>query len=155
TYPNPIATGIANSGAYAWTVPNAPGSNLRVRVTAHDAAGNSGADASNASFTIDTWIITASAGAHGTIAPSRSVPVVEGANQPFTITPASGYAIASLTVDGGGVTASSSYTFTSVTANHTIAATFADAAAPSVTVTSPNGGETWKAGSAHDVTWSA
>src|SRR5205807_1989041 len=96
TYPNAIATGIANSGSYSWTVPNAPTTSARVRVTAHDAAGHAGADASDASFTIDAWIITASAGANGTISPSGAVPVPEGASQSFTITPASGYGIAPL-----------------------------------------------------------
>src|SRR5206468_8865677 len=30
TYPNAIATGIANSGSYAWTVPNTPSTQARV-----------------------------------------------------------------------------------------------------------------------------
>ncbi len=47
-----IATGEANDGVYAWTVPNAPSSNAFVKVVARDAAGNSGEDLSNAAFTI-------------------------------------------------------------------------------------------------------
>ena len=48
-----------------------------------------------------------------------------GASQTFTITPATGYQVASVTVDGTSVGAVTSYTFPNVTANHTIAATFA------------------------------
>ncbi|MBI1796194.1 MAG: hypothetical protein HYR74_03990 [Candidatus Eisenbacteria bacterium] len=125
TYPNAIATGIANSGTYAWSVPNAPTTTARVRVTAHDAATNTGADASDANFTIDRWTITASAGAHGTIVPVGAVPVVEGAGQGFTITADTGYGIADVLVDGSSVGAVASYTFNTVNANHTIAASFA------------------------------
>lgn len=125
TFPNTIATGLTNSGSYAWTIPAAPGTALRVRATARDAAGNSAADASNASFTIDRWTITASAGANGTISPSGAVAVNHGANQSFTITPNSGFTVSTVTVDGASVGATTSYTFTNVTANHTIAASFA------------------------------
>jgi hypothetical protein len=155
TYPNAIATGIANGGSYAWTVPNAPTTTARVRVTAHDAAGNAGSDAGNGNMTIDTWVISATAGANGSISPSGSVPVVQGAAQGFTIAPDAGFAIASLLVDGGAVAPAASYTFTNVTANHTIAAAFADAAGPTVTVTSPNGGELWRESESHHVTWTA
>jgi beta-lactamase superfamily II metal-dependent hydrolase len=47
-----IALGEPNDGSYAWTVPNDPSSNVVVRVTARDAAGNSAADLSDAAFTI-------------------------------------------------------------------------------------------------------
>ena len=124
SFPNAIAMGIANSGSYAWTVPNAPGGTARVRVTAHDAAGNVGADSSAANFAISTWTITASAGTGGILMPTGAVPVVEGANQHFTILPAPGYHVATLTVDGGAVASDTTYTFMSVTADHTIGATF-------------------------------
>ena len=68
--------------------------------------------------------ITASAGANGSISPSGTVLVNEGANQTFTIAPTSGFEIADVLVDGSSVGAVASYTFTNVTANHTIAATF-------------------------------
>ena len=48
-----------------------------------------------------------------------------GANQSFTITPDAGYHVADVLVDGSSVGAVTSYTFTNVTANHTIAASFA------------------------------
>ena len=71
-----------------------------------------------------TRTITASAGTGGTITPSGSVTVSDGADQSFAITPASGYLVRDVLVDGASVGAVSSYTFTNVTGNHTIAATF-------------------------------
>jgi hypothetical protein len=80
---NPVATGEANDGTYAWIVPDSPTVDALVRVKAYDGAGNSGVDASDAAFTI------------------------------------------------------------------------ADETSPTVTVTSPNGGETWDVGTAYDITWTA
>jgi hypothetical protein len=74
---------------------------------------------------ISSWSITASAGSNGSIAPSGAVSVSSGSNRAFRITPASGYHVAGVTVDGTSVGAVTSYTFSNVTANHTIAATFA------------------------------
>ncbi|HXB01483.1 MAG TPA: chitobiase/beta-hexosaminidase C-terminal domain-containing protein [Opitutaceae bacterium] len=71
-----------------------------------------------------TFTITASAGANGSISPSGGVVVNQGANQSFTITPNSGYNVSSVTVDGSGQGAITSYTFSNVQANHTISATF-------------------------------
>jgi hypothetical protein len=69
--------------------------------------------------------ITASAGPNGSISPSGYVPISNsGTDQSFTITPNSGYMIGDVKVDGVSVGMLPSYTFTNVTANHTIAATF-------------------------------
>ena len=69
-------------------------------------------------------MITASAGTGGILMPTGAVPVVEGANQHFAILPAPGYHVATLIVDGGPVASDTTYTFMSVTADHTIGATF-------------------------------
>jgi subtilisin family serine protease len=124
SYPNVIATGLANSGSYSWSVPNTPSSTARVRATAHDAAGNVASDASDVNFTIDRWTITASAGPGGNIAPVGLVPVVEGANQKFSIQPVGGNHVQDVLVDGLSVGSDTTYTFTGVTADHTIAASF-------------------------------
>jgi subtilisin family serine protease len=124
SYPNVLATGLANSGTWSWTVPNTPTTTARVRATAHDAAGNVASDASDADFTIDRWTITASAGPGGSISPVGAVPVVEGASQAFSIQPASGNHVLDVLVDGVSVGSDTAYTFTNVTANHTIAASF-------------------------------
>ena len=125
----PIVSSLANTGTYAWSVPNAPTTQARVRATAHDAATNQAQDASDANFTIQavpiTHTITASAGPNGAIAPVGAVVVNDGANAPFNITPDSGYHVADVLVDGGSVGAVTTYTFMNVTADHTIAASFA------------------------------
>ena len=79
----------------------------------------------DASFAIDTFTITATAGANGTIDPSGAVSVNYGADQTFTITPDANYHVADVLVDGSSVGAVASYTFTAVDADHTIDASFA------------------------------
>ncbi len=78
-----------------------------------------------ATFAINTYTITASAGDNGTISPSGAVGVSWNGSQTFTITPSNGYHIADVLVDSSSVGAVASYPFTSVTANHTIAVSFA------------------------------
>ena len=79
----------------------------------------------SATFAVNTYTITASAGANGSISPSGVVGVNYGVSQTFTITPNAGYHVADVLVDGSSVGAVTSYTFTNVTSNHTISATFA------------------------------
>jgi len=125
TFPNAIATGIANSGSFAWTLPITTSTQTRVRVTAHDTGCSTGSDASDADFTIRDPIVTASAGANGSISPSGAVPVPYGTNQTFAITADPCYHVADVVVDGVSVGVTSSYTFSNVTTDHTISATFA------------------------------
>ncbi len=72
-----------------------------------------------------SYTITASAGVGGTISPLGTVSVASGSGKTFTITPNSGYAVYNVAIDGRSVGAVNSYTFTNVTSNHTIAASFA------------------------------
>ena len=60
----------------------------------------------------------------GSISPSGAVSAAYNGSQTFTITPDSGYSIYSVSVDTVTVGALSSYTFSHVTANHTISAAF-------------------------------
>jgi len=76
-------------------------------------------------FAVKTYAITATAGAGGTISPSGSVAVAHGTSKAFTITPQNGYKIAAVTVDGANAGTASTYTFTAVTAAHSINVTFA------------------------------
>ncbi len=69
-------------------------------------------------------MIKASAGFGGTITPDGAVPVEYGSNKTFAVAPVAGYAISGIKVDGVNVAAANSYTFSKVTASHTIAATF-------------------------------
>jgi hypothetical protein len=72
----------------------------------------------------ETYTITASTGSHGSISPSGSVTVNQGLDKSFTITPDTGYQIDDVLVDGSSVGVVNSYTFTNVTEDHTIYATF-------------------------------
>jgi len=83
--------------------------------------------------------ITASAGPGGSISPSGPALAAYGGNRTFTVTPNPDFVIASVTVDGVNRGAITAYTFSNVIADHTIAAQFAAAPPPSLTVL-PNGG---------------
>jgi uncharacterized repeat protein (TIGR02543 family) len=78
----------------------------------------------SASFGINTYTITASAGAGGSISPLGEITVNWGVSRTFTITPNTGYHIADVLVDGESVGPVTSYTFTNVTNSHTISAAF-------------------------------
>jgi hypothetical protein len=68
--------------------------------------------------------VTASSSANGTISPSGAVDVIQGGSQTFTALPAAGYGVGSMTVDGKNLGVQSTYTFTNVTAGHTISVNF-------------------------------
>ena len=79
---------------------------------------------------VSKYMITATADANGDINPSGTVMLSQNEDQTFTITPHAGYAVKTLSVDGVVAAAGPSYTFTNVTANHTIGVTFANPATP-------------------------
>jgi len=72
------------------------------------------------------YTITASAGSNGAISPSGAVVVNQGSGQTFTITPDANYLVADVKVDGASVGAVNTYTFSNVTENHNIEASFAE-----------------------------
>ncbi len=72
-----------------------------------------------------THSVTASAQAGGSISPNGTLQLAEGVDQTFTITPATGYNITDVIVDGSSVGTGGSYTFANITGDHTIIATFA------------------------------
>ncbi len=74
--------------------------------------------------TTTTYTITASAGTGGSISPSGAVLVDSASAEIFTITPNTGYEVADVKVNGSSVGAVTSYAFSSVSSNQTIAATF-------------------------------
>ncbi len=87
------------------------------------------------------FTITASAGTGGSIAPSGAVSVSSGTSKTFAITPNTGYRVAGVLVDGTSVGAVTTYTFSNVTANHTIAASFAaNTTAFTITASAGTGG---------------
>jgi len=81
------------------------------------------------SYDFRTCTITATVGANGSISPPGTTTVQYGSSPTYTITPNSGYVVNDVVVDGSSVGVQTTYTFSSVTANHTISVTFV--AAPS------------------------
>jgi len=118
THPTVTISGAPNSPVTAGT--------YHVLYMATDIAGNVGTVTRTVTVTYNqTYTITASTGdSNGTISPSGAVSVLTGANKMFTITPNSGYVVATLVIDGVSVATAQSYTFLNVTNDHTISATF-------------------------------
>ena len=95
-----------------------------------------------ATFVQSVYTITATAGDNGTITPDGDVPVDENGDQAFTIEADDGYRILSVLVDGAEAISElvdGVYTFTNVTADHTIAATFVSETATTHTITATAG----------------
>ena len=88
---------------------------------------------------IKTYTITATATEGGNITPAGEVIVNCGASQFFSITPAEGYVIESVEVDGADQGAISSYLFDSVTADATIHVIFSAIADSTYTITATAG----------------
>jgi hypothetical protein len=105
-----------------------------------------------ASFAINQFHVTPSAGPNGSISPSTQQTVNYNNTAVFTVTPNPGFGIASVTGCGGTLDVNTrQYTTGAITADCTVNATFASL--PPITVVSPNGGENWVAGSTHPITW--
>jgi hypothetical protein len=75
----------------------------------------------------NSYTISASAGAGGTVSPAGTVTLNQGSNQTYIITANSGYHITDVKIDNISVGTVSTYTFNNITANHTISATFSNA----------------------------
>ena len=88
----------------------------------------SGPGTITAAFAINTYTITVTQTGNGQIAPGTTT-VNYGGSQSFTITPSSGYCIASITADSGSVAVTSltgqTVSFTNVQATHTLTAVYA------------------------------
>jgi hypothetical protein len=104
------------------------------------------------SFALGTNIITATAGAGGTLnsqgviissGTSQDFLVANGGGRSFTIAPNTGYHLVDVLVNGNSVGAVTSYNFTNVTGNQTITATFAiNTYAVNVAASGPSGSGT-------------
>ena len=108
--------------------------------------------------------VTAAAGEGGTITPAGQTLVKKGTSKTFDITPAQGYEIVNVNVDGTDLGPISYYTFQRVGVDHTISATFQKAQQSGDTVTltttasdggtvAPAGQTTYVSGQAVDVTF--
>ncbi|MDE2179449.1 MAG: Ig-like domain repeat protein [candidate division NC10 bacterium] len=122
-------TGVTNAAGQASCVLTPSGAGIQPITVSFAGDSEYQASTTTAQFEviggIVTYTITASAGPNGSIAPSGAVTVNSGGSQVFSIVPSVGYHIANVLVDGVAVGALSSYTFSGVTANHTISASFA------------------------------
>ena len=90
------------------------------------------------------YTLTGSAGTGGSISPSGTTNVIEGGSRTFTISPSIGYQIADVLVDNVSVGAVTTYTFSSVAANHTISVTFS--AMPNIALNKPASGQSYVTG---------
>lgn len=70
------------------------------------------------------FTITATAGDHGTIDPSGTIQVREGESITFTITPDQHYLLNGIQVDGQTVENTETYTFSAISDDHSISASF-------------------------------
>ncbi len=77
-----------------------------------------------ATFDLKAFIITPTAGLHGRILPTTPQTVAYGNDAAFAILADPGYVIVDVGVDGLSVGNNGHYTFTNVTADHTLTATF-------------------------------
>ncbi len=100
----------------------------------------------SATFALDPTIavVTATAGLGGTISPLGKTPVLKGSSQAFTVTPAYGYRVLDIKVDGKSAGQTSPYTLANVQAAHTVAATFVKL--PVITAKQSAGGSITPAG---------
>ena len=107
-----------------------------------------------ATFTTQTFTVTPSQNANGTISPGTPQTVSYNGSVTFTATPNSGYAVNQWLLDGNAVqTGGTSYTLSNVTANHGVQATFisvsgiitavGDSGTTPIIAASTNGGTNW------------
>jgi len=83
--------------------------------------------------------ITATSEGNGSITPSGVVSVSDGGSQLFSISPANGYVVDDVLVNGDSVGAMSNYTFTNVTQNQNISAKFKPGVTPQYTIRATSG----------------
>ena len=120
---------IAQGGAQSFTVTPTPGALTSVAVDgrpmgARDTFTFSDVRTNHTIAANFSFSIQASSGYGGSISSPGVSVLPYGANQTYTITPAATYAVLKVVVDGVNVGAVTSYTFTNVTTNHTISASF-------------------------------
>ena len=99
------------------------------------------------------FIITPSAGPHGSISPSVPVDVAYGQVRTFTFTPDPGYTVDQVVVNGGSVPSATSYSISGVKSDQTIQVTFKSTAPPTSSaewIWSQDGWGDWQ----HTTSWS-
>jgi len=184
SYPNLIIAATENDGSYVWTVPALNSSTIRVRAVATDRAGNSASDASNADLAIDSTApsVTLVAPNGGEVLSGGATYTITwtASDANFAVQPIALY----YSTDGGSsypnliIAATEndgSYAWTVPALNSSTvrvrvvttdragnsssdgsnANLIIDSTAPSVTLTTPNGGEVLSGGTTCTITWTA
>lgn len=129
----PGVTNVNQGDEKTYTI--APNANYRVAdvrvdgvsvgaVTTHTFSNVTASHTIAATFEPVSYEITAPLSVYGSIGPRVSTFVPHGGSQTYTITPDTGYTVKDVKVDGVSVGAVTTYTFTNVTAKHSISATF-------------------------------
>jgi predicted extracellular nuclease len=89
-------------------------------------AGANGGQSATCSAQLQTWTVTPGTGSNGSISPNAPQTVDNGATTSFTLTPATGFAIDSVSGCGGSLVGNV-YTTGAITADCAVSATFANA----------------------------
>jgi len=122
---------VVNYGSNGTAVTAAPNTGYHFVKWSDDSTANPRTDLNvtanisvTANFAIDTFTVTASAGANGSVDPTSAVVNYNGSRL-FTATPDIGYEVNEWFVDGSGVqTSGAAYTLENVTTTHTVSVTF-------------------------------
>ncbi len=158
---NPDGSGFATTHSFGPTFSDAqyPWASLLYTTGAlygvASAGGNATFSSGGSIFSQALVTVTFAAGSGGSVNPSTSQLLVTGdSTAAVTATPAAGWQFVNWTGTGGFVTTTANpLVIASVNASMTVTANFA--LNPTITVTAPNGGETWTAGSSQSITWSS
>ncbi len=168
------ASTAASAGSFSWTVPNSPSSQALVRIS--DASNASTNDISNAVFTIaaipSITVSSPNGGENWTAGSTQNITWTSSLVTTVKIEYSTNSGSSWITVVSRTAASSNSYSWTvpnsptaqalvrisdssNATTNDISNAVFTISPPPSVTVTSPNGGESWNVGSSHPITWTS
>lgn len=99
--------------------------------TQNNAVGTSGATGVVIVRYANSYQLTVTQSSNGTISPSTISSIAGGSNQTFTFTPSAGFNVSSITIDGTALTGDTlknaignGYTFSTISASHTVTATY-------------------------------
>ena len=127
-----LAAGVSCTVNVTFAPTSAGTKNATLQVTSNDAVNPTLQNSLTGISTLTSYAINSSTtGTGGSI--SCTTPITQGSTSTCTISPATGYSIATLTDNGAdvkGQVSGSSYSIANVTTDHTVTASFADSAAP-------------------------
>ena len=95
-------------------------------VTAYTFANVTADHTINATFATDTYTISASAGANGSVTPTGVVDIAHGGNQVYIFKADQGFHVEDVQVDGKSIGAVGNYTFTDIIDDHTLLVSFSE-----------------------------